>query len=647
MVKHKPTTHLNTGLQKASKLSAQGNDKQALKVIQTHLRKSPHDIEALNLAGMLATQLENWALAEKHFTGTLAIDKSDTYALYNLFKLLKLSNRPDEAAALLDRVLELEPDNVTALNERGVLFAGQGDMASALQAFDKCIQIDPLFEMAYRNLYAALVNCGRYEEAVPVVKLAIQKITTDYRYTIKVDLAVCFWRAGLIQESRLAAEEIIAELTQLDDPQYCELLARAHSSYGIIFMELNEVESAQEQFMKAISLDPANIEPYINLAKSYWYMEDLSQAIRWFDAALAIAPDRAELHLHLGIVLRDAGRPELALPYLQSAVVQSPANPELRYYLGMAQFALGQLDQAYENYEFRWARRECGNKSQLAIPEWTGSPQSGRSILVYREQGLGDEVVFATCLPDLVDRFKRVTYICHPKLKTLFARSFPQIEIRDLDSMLTLENLGNPDFQIPIGSLPRIFRKSIEDFPDNRQLLMPDAEKVSLFRDRLPQNSKKLIVGIGWRSSVKSLDRSSIYPQLEFWRPLFSLPGIVWVNLQYGDVSEEIKKAEHGFGAHIINFADVDHFDDLDSSAALMKACDIVIGPNSSTTFISAGVGVPTFRIFPYVDLFCMGTDHDPWFPNIFPIKRHLGENWEMPIKRVADIVQALAAERA
>lgn len=646
MVKRKLTVSPSTGIQKARQLSAQGKDKQALIAIQTHLYKAPHDIEALNLAGTLAARLENWALAEKYFASTLAINNADTYALGKLFMVFKVSNRMDEASALLDRILELEPNNTAMLNEKGLLLSSGGDMNSALQVFNKCIQIDPLFEFGYRNLYAALVTCGRYEEAVPIAKLAIQKITTDYRYIFKVDLIACLLKAVAIQEGRLAAEEVIAELIQLNDPKHRDLLACAHSHYGIILMELNELELAQEQFIKAISLDPGIIEPYINLAKAYWYAGDLLQAIHWFDKALAIAPSSAELHLHLGILLRDAGRPELSLPHLQSAVAQSPANPELRYYLSTTQLALGQLDQAFENYEFRWARRECGNKSQLAIPEWTGSPEFGRSILVYKEQGLGDELYFATCLPDLIGRFERITYICHPKLKALLVRSFPQIEIRDMDSSLTPDDLGNPDFQIPIGSLPRIFRKNIGDFPDIRQLLIPDAEKVSLFRNRLAQNSGQLTVGISWRSSVQNIHRRSIYPQLEFWQPLFNLPGIVWVNLQYGDVGDEIKKAENDFGISIINFADVDHFDDLDSSAALMKACDIVIGPGSSTTVLSACVGVPTFRIFPYIEIFYMGRDYDPWFSNIVLAKRHLGETWEMPIQRVADIVRALAAER-
>lgn len=638
----------STSIQKAMAISARGNDKQALKTIQTYLRKFPRDAEALNVAGALTARLENWPLAEKYLAEALAINQADTRALYNLFKVFKFSGRLDDANRTLGRVLEIEPDNANAFNEKGILFSERGDINSALQAFDKCIQIDPLHEMSYRNAYASLITCGRYEEALQIAKLAMQNITTDYRYIIKVDFIICLWRCRAYEEGRRAAEEIIDELTQLNDPQYRQLLARAHSHYGIMFMELNEFDSAVEQYKKGVDLDPENFEIYVNLAKAYSFTEDLLQAIRWYDKALAIQPDDHELRTHLGALLRDTGRPDLALPYMQSAVIQSPNDPEMRYYLGMTQFALGHLEQAYQNYEFRWIRREGGHKSELAIPEWSGTPESGRSILVYREQGLGDEVLFATCLPDLIARFERVICICHPKLKTLFVRSFPQIEFHDSDNTLTPEDLGNPEFQVPIGSLPRILRRTIEDFPERQQLLVPDMNKAALFRERLLQHQGKLIVGIAWRSSHASINRRVIYPLLEFWQSLFVLQDIVWVNLQHGDATnKEIKQAEQDFGVSIIDFADVDHFDDLDSSVALMKACDIVIGPDSSTTVLAAGVGVPTFKIFRYMEPFCLGTDHYPWFHNIIMIPRRIDEPWAAPIERIAGIVQTLIEEGA
>lgn len=634
-------------LKKATALAAQGKDKQALEVIQKHLRQVPRDIEALNLAGTLAARMESWTQSAQYFKGALALDSRNVYALYNLAKVYKLSNQLNEAIAILKSLLEIEPNNVSALNEIGFLFTKTGELDSALHAFETSIKIDPTFELAYRNLYATLIVCGSYEEATRIVRSALQKITSDYRYTLKVDLIVCLWRSRDFEEGRQAAMNIIDELTQLNAPSYRELLARACSHYGLILMELNEIESAAEQFKKALSLDPKYIEPYINLAKVYLFKEEISQSIQYFDAALAIDPGNGELHMQLGNLLRDAGRPQLALPHLQSAVAQSPGNPELRYYLGGIQLALGQLEQGFENYEFRWARREGGRKSSLNIPEWHGSPEFGQSIFVYKEQGLGDEVIFATCLPDLTRRFEHVVCLCHPKLKTLFVRSFPQVEFCDTDRALTADDLGNPDFQIPIGSLPRVFRRTLGNFPNREQLLIPDANKVALFRERLKTKDDRLIVGIAWRSSMQSVDRRSIYPVLEFWQPLLQLPGIVWVNLQYGDVADEIKTAEQEFGVSILNFADVDHFVDLDASAALMKACDLVIGPATSTTQIAAAVGAPTIRLSAGYDYFCLGADYYPWFPSLINMPHQLGETWTNPIQQTADIVRALAAERA
>lgn len=637
----------NPVLKRATILAAQGKSDQALQLVQTHLGKFPRDIEALNLAGSFAAQLESWAQAEKFFLEVLARNKSNTYSLYNLAKVYKLSGQLNESISILMNLLVVEPGNVSALNEIGFLFTKTGDIESALHAFQKSIQIDPMFELAYRNLYATLIMSGRYEEATQTVKAALQKITSDYRYTLKVDLIVCLWRSRDFEGGRLAAINIIDELTQLNAPRYLDLLARAVSHYGIIFMELNEIELAEEQFKKAISLDSKYIEPYINLAKVHLFREDLLQSIQYFDAALAIDPGNGELHMQLGSLLRDAGRPQLALPHHQSAVAQSPGNPELRYYLGTTQLALGQLAQGFDNLEFRWARREGGHKSGLDIPEWSGSPESGRSIFVYKEQGLGDEVLFATCMPDLIGRFEHIVCLCHPKLKTLFARSFPQVEFCDSERALTADDLGNPDFQIPIGSLPRIFRRSLDYFPSAEQVLIPDADKVALFREHLARKDGKLIVGIAWRSSLQNVDRRSIYPVLDYWSPLLQLPGIVWVNLQYGDVKNEIKNAEQEFGVAILDFADVDHFTDLDTSAALMKACDLVIGPATSTTQISAAIGVPTIRLSSGYDYFCLGTDYYPWFPSLNEISRPFGETWTAPIQQTANIVQILAAEHA
>ena len=168
---------------------------------------------------------------------------------------------------------------------------------------------------------------------------------------------------------------------------------------------------------------------------------------------------------------------------------------------------------------------------------------------------------------------------------------------------------------------------------------------MACFRQRIAPLRKALTIGIGWRSVLQGVDRRAQYPYLEFWKALFDIPDVTWVNLQYGDVSEELSDAETRFGVSIVNFEDVDHFTDLDSSAALMKACDLVIGPGTSTTMISAAVGTPTIRVHLGNDIWQLGTTHYPWLPSLTPLRRRIGEPWAVPIEQTAAIVRALVAE--
>lgn len=646
MANNASSSRSSEAINKAGKLSAQGKDKQALELVQKHLRQAPRDIDALNLAGTLAARMENWARAEHYLTGTLALHKDNAYALYSLSKVYKLSNRAGDAVDALSRLLQIEPRNVPALNEIGTLLAEQGHLEPAQRAFETAIELDPSFEKAYRNLYATLYTGARYEEAVDVARLAIKHITSDYRWNFRTDLILCLWKSQAFEEARKLAEEIIGELEHVNSLKHREILLHAITNYGVILLEMEESDAAEAQFKKAIALEPGKVEPYVNIAKLNVYREDFQGAIEWFEKALAIDPEHAELHNHLAVFLRDAGRPDLALPHHLSAIAKSPGNVEMRFYLGITQFALGQLREAYPNWALRWSRREGGSKSTLPLPEWEGTPESGRSLLVYREQGIGDEIIFASCLPDLTKRFENILCVCHSKLKPLFARSFPHIEFRSGDDALSEADVAALDWQVAIGSLPPIVRPDISAFPRHPQLLVPDPLAVERFRAALLPRRNTLTIGIAWRSGLLSLNRRALYPYLDFWQALFDIPGITWVNLQYGDVGEELRKAEQQFGVSVVNFDEVDHFNDLDTSAALMKACDLVIGPDTSTTQIAAAVGTPTIRIYSGCDYFCLGTDHYPWFPSLTTIPRHFGESWLGPIERTASIIRSLAAER-
>ena len=647
MANNASSTRSSEAINKASNLSAQGKDKQALDLIRKHLRQAPRDIAALNLAGTLAARMEDWKLAEQFLTDALTLKAENPFALYSLSKIFKLSNRPGDAVDALTRLLKIERHNVAALNEMGVLLSSQGHLDEALKAFETAIEIDPNFEKPYGNLYATLYTAGHYETATEVAKRAIARLSTEHCWKVRRDLILCLWKTRAFEEAKQTAEALISELDPPGSPEQQELLLQALNNYGIILMEVDDADLAEVQFRKIISLAPKMVDPYVNMAKLNIFRENFQEVIYWFEQAIAVDPEHAQLHNHLALFLVQAGRPDLALPHHLSTITRSPGNPEYRFYLGMTLFALGRLEEAYPNWELRWARREVGEKSNLPIPEWAGTPNNGQSILVYREQGIGDEIIFVSCLTDIVSRFERVVCVCHSKLEKLFARSFPSVEFHSGEYKFSQSEIAALQWQVPMGSLPTVFRPDVPSFQSQTQLLTPDASKVEEFRQRLRPKNQTLTIGISWRSTLLTLERRALYPYLHFWQAIFNIPGITWVNLQYGDVGKELIDAETQFGVSIVNFPDVDHFNDLDTSSALMKACDLVIGPSTSTTMLSAAVNVPTIRIADGYDPYQLGTDHYPWLPTLTPIPRHFGESWQEPIQRTALIIQALVAERS
>ena len=647
MAKNSRPRRSQESLNQAKKLAEQGKNTQALDLIQKHLRGHPRDMEAFNLAGTLAVRMENWALAEQNLTQALTLNPENTFALYSLSKIFELAHRTDEAVDALTRLLKIEPRNLEALNNMGLLLSSQGHLNAALKAFETALEIDPSFEATYGNLYAMLFTASHYEEATKVAKRAIAQLPHEAGWNVRRDLIACLWKTRDFAEAKQIAEALIGELDPPQSPIQRELLLQALNNYGVILVEMDEADTAEIQFRKIISLAPKTINPYINMAKLNIFRENFQEVIYWFEQAIALNPEDAHVHTHLALFLVQAGRPDLALPHHLSATTQSLNDVENKYYLAQALFALGRLKEAYPYWALRWARRVIGEKSTLPLPEWQGTPSTGQSILVYREQGIGDEILFSTCLPDLIPCFERVVCVCHPKLEKLFARSFPNIEIYNCDDDFPQSSIAALQWQIPIGSLPAIFRPDVSSFQNKTLSLIPDPDKVAAFRQRLPAQKQTLTIGISWRSTLQTIERRAIYPYLHLWQAIFALPGITWVNLQYGDVSKELAEAEAQFGVSIINFTEVDHFDDLDTSSALMKACDLVIGTGTSTTMLSAAVNVPTLRIADGGDPFQLGTDYYPWLPSLTPIPRHFGESWLEPIQRAATIIQALVAERS
>ena len=278
-------------------------------------------------------------------------------------------------------------------------------------------------------------------------------------------------------------------------------------------------------------------------------------------------------------------------------------------------------------------------KRDVRRPSWClGKPEynleSTGTVFVSSEQGIGDELMFSTVLPDLISHSNKVIVECDKRLYNLYSRSFGP-NIRFICNGDKLED-NEFDYQIRLGSLPKFFRKTEKSFERcSKGILKCDDILATKLREQIKMQFDKPIVGLSWKSELnRRLNRGNSMRLKEL---LESLQGInaVFVNLQYGDVQNEIKEASEGLGVDILYDDSIDYKNDIDTLASLIKACDYVITTPNVTVSLSGNLGVKTYYLMPKAgDRWKWGMNEKKcyWFNSVEIFRQKKQNDWNSAI---------------
>jgi hypothetical protein len=271
-------------------------------------------------------------------------------------------------------------------------------------------------------------------------------------------------------------------------------------------------------------------------------------------------------------------------------------------------------------------------------PLYAGEELTGKTLLVWSEQGVGDEIFFAGVLPDVIRAAGHCVIECDARLVPLYARSFPAAEIiPKCTPPHARVQQADIEWQCPIGSLPRFFRPRIESFPQHHGYLVPDPERVAFWKQRFAALGPDPKVGITWRSKHRSTSRDLHYTEIGQWGPILRVPGLTFINLQYDECRAELAEARKEFGIDIHAWEDIDLMNDLDDVAALMKALDVVIAPTTTPAIMAGAVGAPAWMLLTRdITWKTLGTEGIPMFPDLRPIWRPRNVPWDTVLESVA-----------
>lgn len=368
------------------------------------------------------------------------------------------------------------------------------------------------------------------------------------------------------------------------------------------------------------------------------------KALVCFDRALATGLRDASLCANRGIALQDLGRLDEAVESYDEALVLEPDHTLARFHRSLARLMRGEFSTAWDDYELRLASVDR-QLPPCELPMWDGQP-SQDEILVYGEQGIGDEIMFASCLPDLLRICSKVTIACNAKLAPLFRRSFAAARVLEWGEAKTLVANGSAEWKqmVAIGSLPRHFRRNLEAFPRQTGYLRADPELVTEYRQRLASLGAGLKVGLSWRGGTDKTRRALRSVELAQLQTLFDLPDVRFVNLQYDSraTDEDLEPlVESGI---VVDWRDA--LADYERTAALVESLDVVVSVCTAVIHLAGALGRPTLIMAPYSPEWRYGIAGGgmPWYPSVHIERQRTPRAWVEVIASVRD--RLIAAKR-
>ncbi len=419
-------------------------------------------------------------------------------------------------------------------------------------------------------------------------------------------------------------------------------MKEAWYNLGIAVRLQGDNEAAIQCNQRVLEMDPAFIDAYDNLCDSYIALKRFDDLAACAMKVIALKPDHANGYFHLGVACFEQGNIAASRTFLERAVVLSPRSGNILSALSLVLLALGELPSGWLGYEARFLKEtQPVQRLDFPFPEWGGAPD--QIVLVWGEQGIADQIMFANMIDDMMVRSKKVILGCSKKLLPLFQRSFPDAQLFDLaDRRAWMDMSENIQAQSAVGSLARWLRNDIEQFPKRSHFLLADPRRVLYWRARLDALGPALKVGICWRSGDMSGDRGFYCSQILQWAPVFSVPGVRFINLQYDDCAEELELTRQRLGMEVLVFPEVDLFDDIDESAALTKALDLVIAAPTTTGILAAALGVPTWQMVSGFNWQNFGTDENCWYSTLTTIPRAWDQRWEQMFDHIASKLRSL-----
>lgn len=544
--------------------------------------------------------LEN---AERNYRLALQQQPLDARGHEGLGLCLLQRGRIEEAYLRLESASKLAPENPEVWVHWGLADLELGNLERAAGKFQKAIDRSPENPHAWHNLALVSLKQGKTRQSIEQFERAIG-LKPDH------GLAYSNLALALMQDDRLEQAEAAAR-------QAADLKGNSARIWVVladVLMARGSLDPAEQSIHRALTLDARHVGAHLALAKLHVSMARHADARLAYESALAIEPENAEAQAGLGQLL----------------------------------LLLGEWGSAWKLYE---ARKRTATTPVRSFPylEWQGQHETRERLLVHAEQGLGDIILFSSCLPDLAQRCSDIVLEVPSRMQALFTRSFPWAEVighEPGDNAMGWLSQGPPiQRQIAIGSLPRWLRQHSDDFRSQGPFLVADADRTEAWRQRLSVTTERPVIGIAWRGGLAFTGRSQRSLPLAKMVEALAGSGVRLVSLQHGEVEDDLAECQDATGIQVER--GISGYADLDELAALTSACHGVVTVCSTQAHLTGGLGRPGLVLVPFGANWRYGASGTRmiWYPTLELARQSRVDDWTTPIARLKDWVRDLGSD--
>ena len=567
----------------------------------------------------------NIAAAADHYRQAVAVAPGLVDARFRLANMLQLQQKFDEAGACYRAVLEIDASHVESCCNLGIALQAQGHYAEAITYYRKALALQPHIANLHYYLGAALQAEQQLDAAVSSYDAAI---ALDPKH---ID---AHYHAGNVlrfQRKFEEAAEHYRRILALNDK-----LADVHCNLGIALQGMEQFDAAEHSYRQALSLQPGYPIALINLGTILQDRHALSAAEDCYRQVLAADSSSLEAQINLANVFAAQEKYAEALACCDAILKNHPDNADAHYSKALVLLKQGDYLAGWPEYEYRWSRSDAPLRPHFSEPQWTGSENiSGKTILLYAEQGLGDTLQFIRFVDDVAKRGATVLLEVQPTLIPLLT------SLGGVQQLLAQNaSAARPffDLQCSLLSLPHALKTEIASIPLHIPYLAAPSDRVQYWREHFKQNAAPRI-GLAWAGNPQHKNDTSRSIPLGELTPLWEKSERHFFSLQ-----KELRAVDAAFLPAISAITDLStHLTDFAETAAIVTNLDLVITVDTSIAHLAGALGKPVWILLPHYPDFrwLVGRDDSPWYPTATLFRQASSGDWRNVIETVKAALDA------